>query len=430
VHSRHTKDFFLPAKGRVVTAGAMVPPGQATHSALSAPSAAGAFDSLYSTLRSASFEGHEFDDLLASPIVNALTRKSLFAKRVAIQLGERVPFDIRGLLRVPKLPSSKARAFIARGLLCRYAADGREQWLHEARSHLDWLETNATREFGGMAWGNHFDFASRGGFYPAGLPTVVWTAHAAQCFAMAHEMTGEARYCRALVGAADFVYSALDRHTDADGTCIGYAPGRLNLVHNSNLLGATTLLRAWKKGAPDAYRQLACDAIRWSLAHQRRDGAWAYGLGPKYRWVDNFHTGYVLDCLVDANAMLGEEWVPSRSVIATLEFWTDRFFDADGRPRYYDNRARPTDIQCCAQAIESGCRAAAWSGLTGDIARRVCDWTLQNMRKDTGAFRYRSGALFANDLESIHWGEATMLSALGHVLALEARDPSVGSARS
>ena len=88
-----------------------------------------AFDALYAYLQAAGFRGWEFDDLLASKSVSAVTGNSLLAKRVAIQIGERLALNIRPMLRVPKLESTKARAFIVKGLLCRHEADGRPAWL-------------------------------------------------------------------------------------------------------------------------------------------------------------------------------------------------------------------------------------------------------------------------------------------------------------
>jgi hypothetical protein len=49
----------------------------------------------------------------------------------------------------------------------------------------------------------------------------------------------------------------------------------------------------------------------------------------------------------------------------------------------------------------------------GPLADRVLRWTLDNMQKRNGAFRFRKLRYGKINYESIHWGEATMLSALG-----------------
>lgn len=378
-----------------------------------------AFDALYAYLKAADFRGWEFDDLLASRAVRAVTSRSLLAQRIAIQVGERLPLNIRGVLRVPRLESTKARAFMAKGLLCRRGAGGDPSWLADARAHLSWLAEHSSTEFPGMSWGNAFDFASRAGLFPAGMPTVVWTAHTAEAFGMAWRLTGEQQYAEVVRAAGRFVSEALERHEDADGICIGYAPGRLTLVHNSNLLGAVTLLRAVQAGAPESYAEVARQAFRWSVSRMNSDGSWYYGEGPRYEWIDNFHTAYVLDCLCTAHALLGESVVSADVTERTYRYWRLTFFEDDGRPNYYHDRAYPIDIQCCSQAIETGCRVAHLFQDSAGLAERVTNWTLANMRKSNGAFRYRVGRLLRNDLESLHWGESTMLSALGHLLLLQ-----------
>ena len=109
-----------------------------------AHSAGPAFDALYAYLKAADFRGWEFDDLLASRALRTVTSRSLLAQRVAIQVGERLPLNIRGVLRTPRLESTKARAFMAKGLLCRHGVGDDPSSLAEARAHLSWL-TGHTR---------------------------------------------------------------------------------------------------------------------------------------------------------------------------------------------------------------------------------------------------------------------------------------------
>ena len=72
------------------------------------------------------------DDFLASPIVRRLCFGDLLLQRIAIQVGERSPVNLRPLLRVPRLRSTKADGFFARGYLNAYRATGNEAWLDRA----------------------------------------------------------------------------------------------------------------------------------------------------------------------------------------------------------------------------------------------------------------------------------------------------------
>jgi uncharacterized protein YyaL (SSP411 family) len=297
-----------------------------------------------------------------------------------------------------------------------YEATGDRKYLEEAESHLDWLLAHPSPGYSGLSWGNAFDFASRGGFFPKGRPTIVWTSHIAETFALAYELTSKSEYANAVKGAGDFILLELERHEDEHGHCFAYAPGLLNLVHNSNLLGAATLLRAWRLFPEEKYLVNSRKAYEWSLAHQNEDGGWYYGAESKYLWIDNFHTAYNIECFLTGYELAGESMVPWRVIESSYRYWTEHFFDDDGGPRYFHDRAYPYDIQSAAQAIETLNRCGPYFEEAYELADRVLQWTLDNMQLASGAFRFQLRPFWKNNQESLHWGQATMMSALGYAL--------------
>jgi glycosyltransferase involved in cell wall biosynthesis len=377
-----------------------------------------AFCDLHAYVQRNRYRGYEFDDFLASPLLAAVSRNRLLLQRVFIQAGELLPINLRPLLGIRKLESAKARGFFARGYLIRYLWDQNAQWLQPATECLDWLLAQAAPGYRGLCWGNAFDFSSRGGFIPAGTPTVVWTAHIAEVFELAHHITGKEAFLTALQRCAEFILACLPQYQQPGGCCIGYTPVTTDqsLIHNSNLLGAATLLRSWRHFGGDAAFEVAQAAYRWSLANRNADGSWCYGVGARWQWIDNFHTAYNLECLLAGHAIAGETVVPWKVVEQTAQFWLKHFFTDDGVPAYYADRIYPLDIQCAAQAIETASKLAAYVPEAGKIGDSVLLWTLKNMQKRNGAFRYQRRRFWTNHFESIHWGQATMLSALGTYL--------------
>jgi hypothetical protein len=374
------------------------------------------FDRLSGYLVSQDFKGYEYDDLLASPFVNAVAGRGLYPRIAAVQAAKRFPFDIRRLVGVPKLHSTKAWGFIIKGYLYHYLATGDDRYLPLARRGLRWLQENTSRGYSGACWGNDFDFASRSGFMPKGLPTIVWTSHIQAAFALAHEVFGDSEYRDVVVSAAEFIERDLERMPDSTGLCLAYAPGIKHPVHNSNLLGVVALLRGWRHSNRHSYLELARQSINWSVAKINPDGSWFYGTLPMLHWIDNYHTGYVLDCLCEAQDIAGGAFVPSTVIARTYEFWRDHLFEADGRPKFYHDRVHPTDIQATAQAIESFAKYSRRDPNALAHAVKVATWALAHMQKANGAYRYRIYKHWTNQLEAIHWGQGTMLSALGHVL--------------
>src|SRR5882762_5954937 len=281
-----------------------------------------AFLGLHLHLQQQRYRGYEFDDFLGSSLVCFLSFNNLFLQRLAVQAGELIPFNVRPFLGIRKLESAKARGFFAKAYLYRFLATGDESWLSAAQSCLGWLLENSSKQYPGLSWGNAFDFASRGGLIPKDRPTIVWTAHIAEAFDLAYDVTKKLEYLNALEQSARFIISALERHEDERGICFAYGPGAPALVFNSNLLGAATLLRWWKHSGDSTCFDLAQRAIAWTLPQINPDGSWHYGAGARYRWIDNFHTAYNIDCLVAAHELGGESVVPEAVIEKSYQFWT------------------------------------------------------------------------------------------------------------
>jgi hypothetical protein len=138
------------------------------------------------------------------------------------------------------------------------------------------------------------------------------------------------------------------------------------------------------------------------------------------RWVDNFHTAYVLDCF----HWYGETGDKKRfddQMMRGYWYWKTTFFLPDGTPRYYNHKTQPLDIQCCSQAIDTLVLFRDRDPESLLLALKVAHWTIENMQDRTGYFYYRRYSRhIVNKTPTMHWGEATMFSALaGLVEALE-----------
>lgn len=374
------------------------------------------FARLHCYLEDGDFSGWEYDDLLASPFVSRLTAPSLYLKIAAVQVAKRCPINLRPLLGVPRLKSTKGFGFMVKGWLYHHLATGETRHLETVERALSWLMEHRSTGYSGSCWGNDFDFASRAGFFPKGLPTIVWTAHIQEAFDLAFQVLGEERFRQVVIDTADFIVHDLPRLEDDSGLCLAYAPGIRTPIHNANLLGAVALLRAWKYTGLKQHLDLAGRAINWSLARMNPDGSWFYGDEPRLHWIDNYHTAYNLDSLDKARDIAGEELVGLKTIEQTYRFFKDHLFTADFKPKFYCRRLYPLDIQAAAQAIESFARYSGHDPQAREYAWGVADWTIRHMMRKNGGFGYRRYRFGKNNLQPIHWGQATMLSALGHLL--------------
>ncbi len=343
--------------------------------------------------------------------------------RQVLQQGiRRFPVNLRPLLGVKPSVSSKGFGYLARGYLKLHRATGEEKYLAKAKMCLDWLKTHASREYGGMSWGNHFDYQSRAFYLPKGMPTIVWVAHIGHAFVDAWEATKDEQYLDVARQACEFILTGLERRPDGQGVCLSYVPGAYRAVHNANVLGAALLSRVYQHTGRDELRDVASKAVDYTVGAQLPDGAWWYGEADFFHWVDNFHTAYVLDSIWWYMSATGD-----RRHAAAFErgadFFVANFFLPDGTPKYYAKQVMPLDIQCASQAIETLVLLARERNEPAlrALARKVAGWTVANMQDPSGYFYFRRLPMIINKTPTLHWGQATMLHALS-CLALDEHD--------
>lgn len=334
--------------------------------------------------------------------------------RQLLQQGvRRFPINLRPLLGIRPAESSKGYGYLARGYLKLHAVTGKADCLDKARQCLDWLTRNASREFEGMSWGNHFDYQSRVFFLPKGTPTIVWVSHIGQAFVDAYEATGDQRYLQVARETCTFITDGLERRPMGQGVCISYIPGQFRSVHNANMLGAALLSRVAAITGETALRDVARGAVDYTVGAQHADGAWWYGEADNLHWIDNFHTGYVLDSLWWYLETSGDRR-HAAAFDRGADYFIANFFLDDGTPRYYNDRVWPIDIQCASQAIETLTLLARVRGDRAllDKAEAVARWTVSRMQDESGYFYFQRLPFLVNRTPTLHWGQATMLHAL------------------
>lgn len=363
-----------------------------------------------------------FDGLNAN-LSNVLTFDTHYLRIILQQSVRRFPLNLRPLLGVKKETSSKGMGFCALGYLKLYEGTGDTAYLEKMRFCLEWLIKNYSDGYSGYAWGNHFSYESRGGRIPLGVPTIVWTSLIANAFLDAFELLKEQRYFDVARSAGDFIVNDIGRYEESGGSfCFMYTPqGADNptsdgCVHNSNVLGAWLLSRLYAHTREDAYLSLAKGAMAYTLKHQLPDGGWYYGEPRKYRWVDSFHTGYVLDSILGYIQATGDR-SHEEKLLKGYSYFKKTFFKQDGTPRYYNHKTYPIDIQCASQGIQTLATFADHDPSSVELAKQVALWTIKHMQNRDGYFYFRKYPVVTNKTPMFHWGQATMLSALAHLLA-------------
>lgn len=350
-----------------------------------------------------------YDGLNARRLVTPL-KHSRRGRQLLTQLVKRSPADLRPLFGIPSEQSSAAIALV----ISAYARNGflpEDEASAKLDRALQLLESLRCKGIEEPCWGYHFDVQTRVFFYSRGAPNTIATSFAGRALLDAYDVTKDGALLRRAEAVGDFFLRHVPQTPSEPGAFFGYLIGDRTPIHNANMLVSALLARLSTRTGREDFARAADAGVAYTLAHQRPDGSWPYGERPQLRWVDNFHTGYVLEALMTCL----EAGVPSAEQDALergLALYRNALFLEDGTPRYTTTSTYPVDIQCVAQAIQTFALAEGHE----DQAWRVFGYAMRRMRRPDGSFAFQRRRLWVNRTPHVRWAEAPMLLALTHLL--------------
>ncbi len=360
-------------------------------------------------------EGYDPYDALASPVLRALSLGSRWLGVAWTQVLRRAPLQVRPLLGVPRHVNPKGLALALRARLRLAEATGDGAHLDEAEALRDRLLTLQAKAGG---WGYPFPWANRDFRAPAGAPSSVVTAFVGDSL-LDLRTAGRAVPDEPLLAAGHFIVEGLQRiEGPGDSFCFSYTPVDRRAVHNANTLAGALLARLSVAVDRPEWQEPATRALSYTLVSQRDDGSWSYGASPRNRWVDPYHTGFILLALVRAGRALGSGAYDD-AVDAGFAFWRDAFLGGPAvGPR--PGQAYPVELHAVAQGIGTllGLRGR-WDGAV-EQAERLGRWCLEHMRASDGHFHYMRHPLWTNRVAYMRWTQAWMLRALAELAAVRA----------
>jgi hypothetical protein len=367
------------------------------------------------------WRGYDPYDALNSPFARPLTLGTSLGARLFTQAVKLAPINLRPVLRIRPDWNAKALGLVASGY-ARLAAAGDPTAAGHARRWLSWLVENHTGGSEGLGWGYHFDVRTRFFGYDRGTPNAIATSFAGQALLDGCELLREERWRAPAEGACRFLVSRL--LTEEGGApYFRYLPLENELVHNANLLAAAVLARASRVLEDPSLAEPARAALGTSLAAQRPDGSWPYADGPGHGWVDNFHTGYVLQSIACCAPL-------EPSLLGQLElgvrFWERELFRADGTPKYDVDNVLPLDAHCYATAIDVWVALSPWYSEGLERGTRLAELLIDRMLDRRGFVHFQRRRFWTSRVPFVRWTTAPTFCALAGLLLAAKEEPAQG----
>jgi hypothetical protein len=363
------------------------------------------------------WRGYDPYDGLNSPLAPVLTLGTSLGRRLLTQVVKRSPLNLRPVLAVRPGWNAKALAIVG-SAYARLTAAG-DTSAREAA--IRWIRMLADD---GPGWGYHFDVQTRFFRYTSGTPNTIASSFVAQTFLDGYELLGDDRSGEEALGAARFLVDRM-RAIGKSGPYFRYLEREDEVVHNANFLACAVLARTARCLHVSELAEVAAEAAASSLRAQRDDGSWPYAAGEGRDWVDNFHTGYVLESLAECEAVaLGV----SDQLTRGLDYWERELFLADGTPKYYSDRTLPLDAHNYAQAIETWLAVADRRPGALASAERTADLLIAGFLASDGHVRFQRGRVLTNSVPFVRWTTAPTFRAFARLVLARAKGTSVTAA--
>lgn len=374
-------------------------------------------ESLRGYVEAADYAGYDPYDALNSPLIRLLSGRSKVLRMAFTQLLRRSPVNLRPLLAVRKGQNPKGIGLFLSSYTKLFKINQEEGDLNRVKDLLDRLDVLRSQDCSGHAWGYNFDWQSRAFFRPKGVPTIVNTAFIGHALLDCYEITGLQRALDMALPIKEFILQDLHRTPEGDTFCFSYTPVDTDVVHNANMLGASILARLSRYAGDSRCEEAALASLAYSMNYQQEDGSWYYGNAWSYKWIDSFHTGFNLEALrYFLDQGLAEAYRAAYD--KGVRYYADRFFLADGTPKYYHDRVYPIDIHAPAEAI---CFFAPMGAAYRELTDKILAWMIDNMCSRQGYFYSRKTPYLTNKIPYMRWAQAWAFRALTEYLACAER---------
>ncbi len=373
------------------------------------------FQKLKSYCEKENFKGWDPYDGLNSKVFNALPviSKTRFFRLSWIQIFKRSPINLRKITSVEKDYNAKGLGLFITGYCNLYKKDPQPAYLEKINQLSEQVLKMKSEGYSGACWGYNFDWQARAFFQPKGMPTVVATTFITEALLEAFKITKNEEYLEIAKSATQFVLKDLNRTYDEKcDFSFSYSPIDKTQVFNASLLGAKLLILVYEFTKEENLLSEARKAVQYVVDFQQKNGAWAYGTLPYHQWVDNFHTGYNLECIYTYQKISGDTSF-AKHIEKGLNYYLKTFFTEEGISKYYNNSVFPIDIHAPAQLVVTLSKLEVFKE-NKELIDSVLNWTIENMQSDKGYFQYQKNKYFNSNIPYMRWAQAWMFYAFSY----------------
>lgn len=371
---------------------------------------------LQNYIEAENYKGYDPYDALKSPLFRLPFLKSNKTVRfLSQQFVKRFPFNLRPLLFIKKGTNPVTLGLCIQAYSNCIKIFPQEKKKHEEKINnlIDELEKLIPQGYSGACWGYDFDWESRYAKIPAYQPTIVATGFITNALYHSFLITGNKKALDLCISSVKFILNDIKRTYDDEkkNFCFSYSPFDHEIVFNASMKGVRTLAQVYSQTKDEQLKNEAQKAVAFVMNHQKGNGSWIYSKSSAGGWIDNYHTGYILDCVDEYMKLTGDKTFQN-NLEKGFSFYLKNFFTEKGIPKFYDKEIYPVD---CTSAAQSLLTLLRFNDV--DCAENVAGWMINHMQSKHGYFYFRKFKNYLIRTSFMRWSNAWMFLGLTELQA-------------
>ena len=334
----------------------------------------------------------------------------------------------RGVCRIKRVQHPKTMGLLLQGLCAQYRTEQKPAHMLKAKNRADWLTKNTDEHrLGHYCWGLPWEWLSEVNIPRFGAQSTISAVNSLGMIDL-FDITQDKKYLDVAQSTCEFYLEHLNiDKISSDKWAVSYTPYDNTHIINVNFHCAALLIKVWERTGIENYLTVAIKLCNFSIAEQRKDGAWNYSasIDGYVNAVDNTHTGDNLEYLYLIKQSLKDEFPYQTAYEKGISYYVENFISEDGMPYYTDKEKYPVESHSSCQMLITLSMLSNDDKTLLPIAYKLMKWLSENMmnKAQNRMFyrRYESGR--TDRTYSISWGDSWLVK--GASLWLEsARDVS------
>jgi hypothetical protein len=320
-----------------------------------------------------------------------------------------------------RFPIADAHYAMGFAFLSRYLND--QSYYQRARHFLHVLEETRCPGYERYCWGYPFNWGTLRGTIWQGTPLITTVPYVYEAFRDVYAIDNDPRWREIMHSTAEHgLHDYQDFVTSERASSSSYTPfpEQSAGVVNANAYRAFLLTQAAQDFSDERYAATADRNLHFVLESQNADGSWPYAVDGTRKFVDHFHTCFVMKALAKVEALTGDDREITRAIEHGVDYYVKNLFDDQGVPKPFSRAPRlvvyQRELYDYAECINLGMLLRGRFDKLDRLVDGVVHQVLTVWQRPDGAFRSRKLRMGWDNVPMHRWAQAQLFRSLSLLL--------------